>query len=58
MQERKKVIVKQQGLFSRNLGALVWALVWGLKQQELSRNPKIFHGGKILQELPEISRNL
>ena len=51
------VIVNQQELFSRNLIALVWALDWGLKQQELSRNQKILHGGKIWQELSENSRN-
>ena len=52
------VIVNQQELSSRNLQALVEALVWGLKQQELSRNLKILHGGKIWQELSENSRNL
>ena len=55
---KNEVIVNQQELFSRNLGALVWALIWGLKQQELSRNLKILHGGKIWQELSENSRNL
>ena len=52
------VIVNQQELSSRNLQALVEALDWGLKQQELSRNLKILHGGKIWQELSENSRNL
>ena len=52
------VIVNQQELFSRNLVALVLALDWGSKQQELSRNQKILHGGKILQEPSENSRNL
>ena len=53
-----RVIVNQQELSSRNLQALVEALDWGLKQQELSRNLKILHGGKIWQELSENSRNL
>ena len=52
------VIVNQQELSSRNLQVLVEALDWGLKQQELSRNLKILHGGKIWQELSENSRNL
>ena len=54
----KLVIVNQQELFSRNLVALVLALDWGSKQQELSRNQKILHGGKIWQEPSENSRNL
>ena len=53
-----EVIVNQQELFSRNLVALVLALDWGSKQQELSMNQKILHGGKIWQELSENSRNL